>query len=109
MTTDLITDYLIDTGPELVERINLDFADAVLMVAQHLSGFPDATSVTVTSIDATGVDVVVTDPAGEHPARADFAVTVETPDDLGTALIEMLGRARDASGEEGMTTAEREA
>jgi len=106
---DPIVAYLEAEESNLVVRFNEDFGDAVLMVARALGGFPDATIADVVGIDAAGIDSVVSDPAGEHPCRIDFGVEVTVPDHLTLALIDLLERAREASGEEGQTSAEREA
>lgn len=111
MDTDAqpIVAYLAVEGPGLVDRFNEDFEDAVLLVARSLGGFPDATACRVTDIDPLGLDATVTDPAGSHAARIAFGVDVEVPDHLTLALIDLLERARAASGEDGQTSAEREA
>lgn len=100
--------YLEAEGQNLVERFNDDFGDTVLMVARALAGFPDATASTVVGIDPTGIDTIVTDPAGEHLTRLAFGVPVEVPDHLTVALIDLIERARLASGDDGQTSAERE-
>lgn len=107
---DAFEAYMTEFGEDVIERINLDFEDAVLMVGRHLGGHPDATRVTISTIDATGLDADVEDPTGRHVARIDFAERLEVPDHLTAALIDLLGRARDAAGEDGEpTSAEREA
>jgi NADPH-dependent ferric siderophore reductase len=100
--------YLETTGPELVDRFNEEFSDAVLFVAQSLGGFPEASSAQVVAIDPGGIDSLVTDPTGDHVARIEFGIEVRVPDHLTEALFELLERARTASGAEGQTSAERE-
>ena len=104
-----IVAYLEAEGAGLVVRFNDDFGDAVLLVARALGGFPAATAAAIVAIDPEGIDAVVTDPDGEHPARIDFGVEVTVPDHLTLGLIDLLERARAASGEDGETAAEREA
>lgn len=104
-----IVAYLAVEAAGLVERINIDFDDSVLMVARAIGGFPDATDCVVVGIDPKGLDALVSDPSGRHSARLDFGVDVEVPDHLTIALIELLERAREASGGSGETSAEREA
>src|SRR3546814_12609865 len=62
----------------------------------------------VTVITVGRIDVVVSDPAGDHPSRVEFQVPIEVPDHLTLALIDLLDRARAAAGEDGQTSAERE-
>lgn len=103
-----IVEYLAVEHDNLVARFNEDFADAVLMVVRSVGGHPEATSSVITGIDPTGIDSLVTDPGGEHRARVEFGVPVEVPDHLTVALIDLLDRARGASGDDGQTSAERE-
>ncbi len=101
--------YMAEFGDDVIERINLDFEDAVLMVGAALGGRPEATQVTVIAIDATGLEVDIEDPDGTHRARIEFAERLEVPDHLTTALIDLLTRAREATGSTESTAAEREA
>src|SRR3546814_14993030 len=78
------------------------------MVTRAICGYPEATRSLVTGIDVGGIDVVITDPSGDHPSRVEFQVPIEVPDHLTLALIDLLDRARAASGEDGQTSAERE-
>lgn len=104
-----IVAYLAVEEKGLVERINEDFGDSVLMVAQAIGGFPEAFDCAVVGIDPLGLEALVTDPAGEHRTRLEFGVDVEVPEHLTIALIELLERAREATGDDGQTSAEREA
>ena len=103
-----IVAYLETTGPELVDRFNEEFSDAVLFVAQSLGGFPEASGARVVAIDPRGIESIVTDPEGEHLSRIEFGIEVRVPDHLTDALFDLLARSRDASGAEGQTSAERE-
>jgi NADPH-dependent ferric siderophore reductase len=103
-----IVEYLAVEHDNLVARFNEDFEDAVLMVVRGLGGYPEATRSVVSRIDAQGIESLVTDPNGEHLSRVEFGVPVEVPDHLTVALIDLLDRAREASGEGGQTSAERE-
>ncbi len=104
-----IVAYLEAEGSGLVDRFNEEFGDAVLLVARALGGFPDATVAEVVAIGVTGIDAMVTDRDGRHRGRIDFGMQVTVPDHLTLALVDLLDRARQASGEDGQTTAEREA
>lgn len=104
-----IVAYLAAEGQGLIDRFNDEFEDTVLLVARTLGGYTDATRCVLTTIDPLGIDSVVTDPSGDHPSRIEFAVPVEVPDHLTIALIDLMERARQASGEEGQTAAERDA
>ncbi|NLD76610.1 MAG: SIP domain-containing protein [Acidimicrobiales bacterium] len=113
MTTEIeeppIVAYLAVEEKSIIERFNADFADTVLMVTRNLGGFPEATDCELVGIDPEGLDSKVTDPAGVHDLRLDFNIPVEVPDHLTSALFDLIERARDASGDTGQTSAEREA
>jgi len=104
-----IVAYLAVEEKSIIERFNADFADTVLMVTRNLGGFPEATDCELVGIDPEGLDSKVTDPAGVHDLRLDFNIPVEVPDHLTSALFDLIERARDASGDTGQTSAEREA
>jgi putative heme iron utilization protein len=103
-----IAAYLEAEGKGLVVRFNDEFGDAGLFVARTLGGFPAATAARITAIDPEGIDAVVDTPEGEVESRLEFGVEVVVPDHLTMALVDLLERAREASGEEGQTSAERE-
>lgn len=106
---DPIVTYLEVEEANLIQRFNDDFGDAIVMVTRSLGGRPEATRALMTGIDPLGIDATVTDPSGDHSVRLDFAVDVTVPDHLTEALFDLLARARSASGEDGQTSAEREA
>ena len=98
------------TQPDLLERMNDDFEDSVVFVARMLGGRRDLGSARITSIDRRGVDVIVAggDGAGEQSCRIDFDDPIDSPLELQSAMFGLIVRARAISGEEGMTSAERE-
>ena len=103
-------DALSATQPDLLERMNDDFEDSVVFVARMLGGRRDLGSARITSIDRRGVDVIVAggDGAGEQSSRIDFDDPIDSPLELQSAMFGLIVRARAISGEEGMTSAERE-
>ncbi len=105
---DRLAAHMAEAGDDLMERLNVDFEDSILLVGRVLGGRPDATATAITWIDRLGVDAVITDASGEHPARLEFAEPVNDPTELTLALLELVTRARAASGEEGQTDAERD-
>jgi NADPH-dependent ferric siderophore reductase len=105
---DPVVAVMAEMGPDVLNRINVDFEDSILMVGRVLANRPDATATRVTALDSRGVDAVITDSTGEHTARVDFAEPVHDPNELTGALLKLVVRARAASGEDGVTTAERE-
>lgn len=105
---DPITAFVAADG-DLLERLNSDFEDAMVLVARSLGGHPRASSTKLVAIDRFGVRTTVTDPDGDHDVRVSFAQPLDQPEELGGALFDLVGRARDLTGAEGETTAEREA
>jgi NADPH-dependent ferric siderophore reductase len=95
-------------GPDILNRMNVDFEDSVLFVGRVLGGRPAATAARITTIDRRGVDVVVTDAEGEHPGRVVFSEEVTEVSALDKALLGLVAHAREVSGEAGTTSGERE-
>lgn len=80
-----------------VEHLNDDHADALLLMAQRLGGYPDATRATCTSIDRHGLDLTVITPRGVAPVRIGYERRVDEPDGLRAATVELARRAREAT------------
>ncbi len=76
------------------DHLNADHADALLLWAQNLGGYADATAATCEAIDRYGVDLRVHTPRGEAPARVGFAGPVASPGGLRQATVELVALAR---------------
>jgi hypothetical protein len=76
------------------EHLNADHADSVLLWAQTLGGYADATTATCEAIDRYGADLRVHTPRGEAPTRVGFAEVVTTPEGLRGATVELVKQAR---------------
>lgn len=105
---DAIASYLEAYGADLLARLNVDFADSVLLVGRALGPQSEATEARMVALDSRGVDVVTRDPEGEHRFRVAFDDEVTDPLLFTAALLAMVVRAREVSGTEGLTAAERE-
>lgn len=79
-----------------IRHLNDDHADALLLIAQALGGYPDAVRASCTSIDRHGIDLAVGTPRGVAPIRVGFAAAVTEPDGLRDATVELTRRAREA-------------
>lgn len=108
-TPDPLDRWLADEGAEFVDRVNEEFADTVLLVAQGLSGLTDVSAATMTDIDRTGVEFLATTADGERTGRVDFRTTVDVPDHIGTALFDLAAAAQEATGSTEVTSAQRQA
>lgn len=106
---DQVAALMATNGPDVLNRMNVDFEDSVLLVGRTLGGRPAATATRITWIDRTGVDIVVTDPDGEHTGRVAFATEIFEVQQLTDELMGLVSRAREASGETGTTSGERAA
>jgi putative heme iron utilization protein len=84
-----------------IEHLNDDHADALLVMAQALGGYPDATAATCTGADRYGLDLQVSTPRGSAPARVGFAEPVTEKSGLRGATVELTRRARAQTGAEG--------
>ena len=77
-----------------VTHLNEDHADALLIMAQALGGYPDAETARCTAADRYGLDLMVGTPRGSAPARVGFAEPVTEPAGLRGATVELTRRAR---------------
>lgn len=77
-----------------VEHLNDDHADALLLIAQRLAGYPDATAAKASGIDRYGMDLSIDTPRGNAPFRVGFAERCDEPDGLRGATVELAKRAR---------------
>lgn len=75
-------------------HLNDDHADALLQIAQALGGTPDATAASCTAIDRYGLDLDVVVPDASQAVRVAFAPTVDAPDGLRQATVDLTRRAR---------------
>lgn len=81
-----------------VAHLNDDHADALLLMAQKLGGYPDADRAHCTSIDRHGIDLAVFTPRGVAPIRVGYEEPVTAPDGLRAATVALTRRAREAAG-----------
>ena len=77
-----------------IAHLNADHADALLVIAQALAGYSDATSASCTGIDRRGLDLTVHTPRGRAPARVAFASELTSGPELRMATVELTKRAR---------------
>jgi hypothetical protein len=84
-----------------VAHLNADHADALLVIAQALGGYPDATSASCTGVDRRGLDMTVQTPRGRAPARVAFAAELTGGAELRMATVELTKRARAAGSRPG--------
>ncbi len=81
-----------------VRHLNDDHADALLVIAQALGGYPDATAAACTGLDRRGVDLTVQTPRGRAPTRVAFPAALDDGAQLRAATVELTQRARSLSG-----------
>jgi putative heme iron utilization protein len=77
-----------------VAHLNRDHADALLVIAQALGGYPDATAAECSGLDRRGMDLALHTPRGAAPARVAFPVALTASSQLRAATVELTGRAR---------------
>ena len=76
------------------QHLNDDHADSVLLWAQTLGGYADATEATCEAIDRYGVDLRVQTPRGQAPVRVGFEDVAQSPGDLRGATVALAKAAR---------------
>jgi hypothetical protein len=79
-----------------VDHLNEDHAEHLLLIAQRLAGYTDATAARCDRADRYGLDLTVTTPRGSAPTRVAFAEPCTTPDGLRAASVELVRRARES-------------
>ena len=77
-----------------IKHLNEDHADALLVMARALGGYPDAETARCTAADRYGLDLMVGTPRGSAPVRVGFAEPVTEPAGLRGATVELTQRAR---------------
>jgi putative heme iron utilization protein len=77
-----------------VKHLNEDHADALLVIARALGGFPDATEASCNGIDRRGIDLYVETPRGKALARVAFPAPLDESSQLRSATVELTRRAR---------------
>ncbi len=77
-----------------VRHLNSDHADALLEIARALAGFTDAMGARCLGADRHGLDLEVTTPRGTARPRVGFSRSVDAPDGLRRASVELVRRAR---------------
>jgi putative heme iron utilization protein len=80
-----------------IAHLNADHADALLVIAQTLGGYPDATSATCSGLDRRGIDLALSTPRGRAPTRVAFPDTLTDGSQLRAATVELTRRARAAA------------
>jgi putative heme iron utilization protein len=82
-------------SPPAVAHLNDDHADALLVIAQALAGYPDATTARCTGLDRYGIDLTVHTPRGRAPARVAFGDALDESSQLRAATVALTRRARE--------------
>jgi heme iron utilization protein len=77
-----------------IAHLNADHADALLLIARTLGGYPDATSVSCSRLDRRGIDLELESPRGRAPARVAFPDELTDSSQLRAATVELTRRAR---------------
>lgn len=98
---------LAEMAPEILPSLNAEYEDSLVFVARVLGGHPSATTARVAALDSRGIDLVVVDGGGEHTERLDYARPVDDTSQVTAQLFGLVVRAREVSGEDGTTSAER--
>jgi NADPH-dependent ferric siderophore reductase len=103
---DPVAAELVAMAPSLLPALNTDFADSVLLIGRVLGERREATAARVVALDRQGIDMVVSDPEGDHGHRFAFAAPVAGASQVTNELISLVLTARARSGEDGTTSAE---
>lgn len=88
-------DPVVRNAPGATDHLNRDHADALLLMARRLGGFPDATEAVCKRCDRYGLDLWVSTPRGGAPCRVPFELPVTESDGLRQAAVALVRRARE--------------
>jgi putative heme iron utilization protein len=80
-----------------IDHLNADHADALLVIAQTLGGYPDATTASCSGLDRRGIDLALDTPRGRAPTRVAFPDPLTNSEQLRAATVELTRRARAAA------------
>jgi hypothetical protein len=87
-------DHVTINASSAVAHLNADHADALLVIAQALGGYPDAAAATCSGLDRLGIDLALDTPRGRARTRVAFPETLTEGSQLRAATIELTRRAR---------------
>ncbi|MFE3545336.1 HugZ family protein [Nocardia sp. NPDC059177] len=79
-----------------IAHLNADHADALLAMARHLGGFPDATAAACERADRYGLQLRVDTPRGVARTRVGYAQPLTEISELRSATVELTKLARAA-------------
>jgi putative heme iron utilization protein len=89
-------------SPEVIAAVtrhmNVDHADDSLLICRALGGQPEATSATMTGMDADGIDFAVVVGGREVPARVPWAAPVTERAQVRAEVVRMYHDACEALG-----------
>jgi hypothetical protein len=79
-----------------IVHLNEDHADALLVIAQALGGYPDATAAECSGIDRYGIDLALDTARGRAATRVAFTAALTDGSQLRAATVELTRCARAA-------------
>jgi putative heme iron utilization protein len=77
----------------ILGHMNEDHADSVLAYAKHFAGRASATAATLAGLDQNGMDIVVTEPAGDASVRVEFKTPLADAAEAHHVLVAMSKEA----------------
>ncbi|MHB8658589.1 MAG: HugZ family pyridoxamine 5'-phosphate oxidase [Solirubrobacteraceae bacterium] len=89
-----VPDPVANHASSAISHLNDDHADALLLIAQQLGGYPDATTAHCTGLDRRGIDLTLDTPRGRAPTRIAFPSELANSSQLRGATVELTRRAR---------------
>lgn len=77
-----------------IAHLNADHASALADMARVLGGYPDTGSAVCTAVDRYGLDIRVETPRGTAYTRVGFSGRLDSVDELRSATVDLVNRAR---------------
>ncbi|DAC27646.1 MAG TPA: DUF2470 domain-containing protein [Candidatus Thalassarchaeaceae archaeon] len=87
-------DPLYSSADGIIEHMNDDHQDAMLLICHTMSKATDATEPVMTGVDRYGFEMSVMTGDGRRPIRVAFENTCDDPDDVRSAMVNLVKIAR---------------
>jgi len=87
-------DPLASSAAGVIEHMNQDHSEALLLYCKAFSQATNITTASMTGVDRYGFEMSAVTPDGRRPVRLAFDQEVATSEEVRTALISMLQKAR---------------
>ena len=90
-------DPLAGSATGIIEHMNADHADAQVLYCQHLAGYAETTSASMSAVDRYGFEMIAITPTGRHAVRLGFPEACNDANQVRVAMVALIADARAAA------------